>query len=103
MDLATVLFFFVFFGVIVLIIASHQSDKAKAKKQLQYNYQWYVDYYKVYCPDGVVHCHQCRSDRSLVHISKYVGLRDHVCAQCGTLLYYSLNSAPHHGAGTRLI
>ena len=57
------------------------------------NYDWYKAQYPALVANGHVKCHKCESSNvSTERMMKRTYLRAHVCRQCGTSLYYSVES-----------
>lgn len=90
-DLTGGIFFLGFLFVVGAVIHEAIKSKKKAKHESQWNYRWYVGEFPELCRDGVVRCYQCHSSKLAIHLSESLGLRAHVCVQCGTRLYYSIN------------
>jgi hypothetical protein len=83
-------FFAVFFGFFTLVsvsIARYWRRIALLKRQ---NYDWYRKQHPGAFRNGRILCHKCGNDRIAIRaLLQQTYLREHVCSNCGTTLFYS--------------
>jgi len=87
--LVIIIVVFVVFGVVAAIIQQYQ----RLQKLREQDYQWYRERYPEAIKGSRVTCNSCGSDRITVRgLMQHTYLREHVCTQCGSALYYSRES-----------
>lgn len=79
--------------VAFVAVASSVQRYQRIKKFREQDYQWYRNRYLDAIKGNRVTCNSCGSDRITVRgLRQRTYLREHVCTQCGSALYYSPES-----------
>lgn len=88
--LPVTLFFVIFMATSIAGWRSQLREEAAQRTRKAQDYAWYKAQHPDCCASNRVQCHECKSDRiSVQRLMNRTYYRAHVCAQCGTTLYYS--------------